>query len=448
MTEQSRQKIPAARAFFYTLMSCNLFQQKARMTGRMTLLELNTLVSDTIGKALAGKYWVEAELMEIREVRGHCYMDVVQKDMFSSALVARASAKCWRSQWSGVSEKFMKATGGLPEVGMKLLLSVSVNFHAAYGFSLIVDDIDPAYTLGEMAQKRRETIQKLKEEGVYDLQRELCLPLFCQRIAVISSATAAGYGDFCNQLECNEYGFDFVITLFRATMQGEQTEKSIISQLEKIDSRLDEFDCVVIIRGGGATADMSAFDSLALAENVANFPIPVITGIGHERDECVLDLISYYRAKTPTAVAAFLIDHLADVLSRIVTAQDTIASAVGVLIERHRSRLDQLSSRIKSGSALYCSKAENKIGLTEVRLENAVKALLQKKKHRFELIEQRIASLDPNRMLRRGYTLTTFRGRIVRDAKKLKTGAEVETIFFKGKAKSTITGTEYGNTEI
>ena len=278
----------------------------------VSLYELNRLVREVIETEMPREYWVEAELSECRESRGHCYMELIEKDSQSATPIARASAKCWASKWSVVRPYFERTTGQVLHAGMKVLLKVYAQFHEAYGFSWIVTDIDPTYTLGDMARKRQEIIRQLKEEGIFDLQKELELPLFCQHIAVISSETAAGYGDFCNQLADNPYGFQFRTQLFPAIMQGEGVEQSIIAALNRIyesqsnhNSQVSilnsHFDCVVIIRGGGATSDMSGFDTLALAENVANFPLPIITGIGHDRDESILDMVSHTRVKTPTA---------------------------------------------------------------------------------------------------------------------------------------------------
>ena len=292
---------------------------------RLTLYELNSLVREVIECEMPNEYWVEAELSECKESKGHCYMELIEKDEKNATPIAKASARCWASKWMLIRPYFERTTGQQLHAGMKVLLKVYAQFHEAYGFSWIVTDIDPTYTLGDMARKRQEIIRQLKEEGVFDLQKELRLPLFCQRIAVISSETAAGYGDFCNQLFDNPYGFKFETQLFPAIMQGEGVEQSIIAALGKIFSEYSEysddsdspFDCVVIIRGGGATSDMSGFDTLALAENVANFPLPIITGIGHERDESILDMVSHTRVKTPTAAATFLIDHLKTVMDSL-----------------------------------------------------------------------------------------------------------------------------------
>lgn len=405
---------------------------------QLSLFELNSLVQESIGTALPDMYWVEAELMEIRESRGHCYMELIQKDLFSSTPVARASAKCWRTQWMKVSETFQKATGGNPIPGMKILLKVSVDFHPAYGFSLIVDEIDPTYTLGEMAHKRQEIIDQLKEEGVFDLQRELRLPLFCQRIAVVSSQTAAGYQDFLNQLLNNGYGLKFYPTIFPAVMQGELIEQSVIKQLNEINNRLEEFDCVVIIRGGGATSDMSGFDSLPLAENVANFPIPIITGIGHERDECVLDLISFQKVKTPTAAAAFLVSNLADVLYRVDAAKDTILANIALLVERQKTHFKQLSTSISMHARLYRSQEESNIEKLQLNITSILQQMLFREKYRLQLISQKVDNMDPHLMLKRGYSITLLDGKILRDASTVVEGQEIETVLEKGKIKSQV----------
>lgn len=405
---------------------------------QLTLYELNSLVQQVISCSLPGMCWVEAELMDCRESKGHCYMELVQKDLCSAVPVARASAKCWRNKWEKVRSAFVKATGGGLRPGMKLLLKVSVDFHPAYGFALIVDDIDASHTLGEMARKRQEIIDTLKAEGVFDLQRELQLPLFCQRIAVISSPTAAGYGDFCNQLLHNDSGFRFYPTLFPAVMQGETVEQSVVNQLNEINGRIDDFDCVVIIRGGGATADMAGFDSLVLAENVANFPLPIITGIGHDRDECVIDLISFLKVKTPTAAAAFLIDNLEKVKRRVDEAQDAVVACVALQLERQTARLRQLSSSISMNAGMYSVREKGKLDNLKSILSGAVRQALTKERHRIELIAQRVDALNPQLLLKRGFSMTLLNGRLVRDASMLKPGQEIETILEKGRVKSQV----------
>ena len=436
----------------------------------ITLLELNRLVREVIECEMPNEYWVEAELSECRENRGHCYMELVQYDEDRAATpLARASAKCWASKWMLIRPGFERVTGQRLHAGMKVLLKVNAQFHEAFGFSWIVTDIDPTYPLGDMARKRQEIIRQLKTEGVFDLQKELRLPLFCQRIAVISSETAAGYGDFCNQLADNPYGFQFETHLFPATMQGEGVEQSIIDALEKIFSWSEEFvtlltprkfDAVVIIRGGGATADLSGFDTLALAENVANFPLPIITGIGHDRDESILDMVSHTRVKTPTAAAAFLIDHLKTVLDAINDAQDRITgytqqklsvlkaqlSAIAETLPRifnavrtrHEARLDTLNSRILSSVRQSLITHQSKISAFEDRIPILLDRRLMTEKHRLQLIEEKAKSLDPALLLRRGYSITLKDGHALRDTAALHPGDEIETRLANGTVRSTV----------
>ena len=449
---------------------------------RLTLYELNSLIREVIECEMPDEYWVEAELSECRESKGHCYMELIEKDEKNATPIAKASARCWASKWMLIRPYFERTTGQQLHAGMKVLLKVYAQFHEAYGFSWIVTDIDPTYTLGDMARKRQEIIRQLKEEGVFDLQKELRLPLFCQRIAVISSETAAGYGDFCNQLFDNPYGFKFETQLFPAVMQGEGVEQSIINALEKIfnvqsytrgqercvkqgdlhnvPDPVCNFDCVVIIRGGGATSDMSGFDTLALAENVANFPLPIITGIGHERDESILDMISHTRVKTPTAAATFLIDHLKTVMDSLNDAQEqivrlaqqklayyksqfaTIAELLPRLFSnvkvRQEARLDALNNQLVSAVREHILTHQSRISTLEGRMPILLDRRLMTEKHRLQLLEEKAKSLDPALLLSRGYSMTMKDGKIIRDPQTLNPGDEIETRLEKGTIKSIV----------
>ena len=431
------------------------------MVNHLSLYELNSLVRDVISMSLPDSYWVEAELSEAREgYGGHCYMELIEKDEHSNTPIAKAHASCWRNRWMLLKPQFERVTGQRIHAGMKVLLKVHAQFHENYGFSWIVDDIDPTYTMGDMARKRMEIIQTLKKEGVFDLQKELKLPMFCQRIAVISSATAAGYGDFCNQLADNGYGLQFSTALFAATMQGEGVEQSVISALNRINEEWENWDCVVIIRGGGATSDLSGFDTLALAENVANFPLPIITGIGHERDESVLDMISFQRVKTPTAAAAFLVDHLTEVYARIEDAQEAIVNYVKRRLQvermkferlstqiptlfslvkvRQSNRLDQLLNRLKVKAERIPADGLHRLEMLEARLKEPVARKLERELHRIDMLSQRAIAQDPERLLSRGYSITLKDGKSIKDASQLKAGDEIETRFAKGVAKAVV----------
>ena len=415
-------------------------------TPRLSLRQLNLMVRDAIESALPDEYWVEAELSECRENSGHCYMELIEKDELSNTPVARASAKCWRQTWGMVKPYFERVTGQPLRAGMKVLLQVYAQYHEAYGFSWIVSDIDPTYTIGDMARKRQEIIRQLKEEGVFDLQRELRLPTFAKRIAVISAESAAGYGDFCHQLEDNEYGFRFKVTLFPAIMQGEQVEQSIIAALNQIyelqsnhiSSLTSHFDCVVILRGGGATADLSGFDTLALAENVAQFPLPIITGIGHDRDESILDMVSNTKVKTPTAAAALLIDNLLRVLERLDDASQRITYAVNQRINSQKSRIVNMMSLIPTLALRTLSDSKHRIETMENRLPVAIERRFTDQKHRIERLSILLQGFDPQLLLSRGYSITLHNGKAVRDPKLLNPGDEIETRVEKGTIKSTV----------
>lgn len=429
------------------------------MANILSLLELNALVRDAIEIAMPNAYWVEAELADVRD-NGHCYMELLQKDPRSNTPVARARATCWRNVWTYVRPRFERVTGQRLRAGMKVLLQVHASFHENYGFSWQVEDIDPDYTLGDMERKRKEIIRQLKEEGVYDLQRQLSFPLFAQRIAVISSEGAAGYGDFKDQLLNNAYGFRFYLRLFPSIMQGEQVESGVIAALDAIHAVEDSFDCVVIIRGGGATTDLSGFDTLALAENVANFPLPILTGIGHERDESVLDLVAYQRLKTPTAVAAFLIEHLLEVSQRIDVAKKSIHDIVERRMRLERLRLERLTDKLPAlflslrarhearletlrGRLAVMAKSRFReeiqfLGQCDRRLRMAVERRLKDEARLLEQLSHRVRQLDPQLLLNRGYSITLKDGKVVKDASKLLAGDEIETRLARGNVKSVI----------
>lgn len=426
----------------------------------LSLYELNSLVAEAISIGVPGQYWVEAEISEAREVRGHCYLELVEKDDRSNTPVARASAKCWQNRWSIIRPMFERVTGQRLHAGMKVMLRVYANFHEAYGFSWIVSDINPEYTLGDLARRRKEIVERLKADGVFDLQRELILPMFAQRIAVVSSEGAAGFGDFCRQLHDNAGGYQFDVRLFPAVMQGEAVERSVVEALNAIYEVQERYDCVVIIRGGGATSDLSGFDTLALAENVANFPLPIITGIGHDRDETVLDLVAFAHVKTPTAAAQLLVEHLSQTAAladrlcqRVVLAARrrmemeqgrlrSLASRIPVLFslvgEKETGRLDRLTARINSSLALTISAQRQHLDRLAASVRDQTLRRITAEQHRLEMLERRVEAENPERLLKRGYSITTYKGRTVRDASQLPPDAEVETRVENGSFRSRV----------
>ena len=405
----------------------------------LSLYELNGLVKRSIRSCLPDTYWVQAELSDVRtNYSGHCYLEFVQKDAGGNNLIAKARGTIWSNIFKMLRPYFEQETGQSFTSGIKVLVEVSVEFHELYGFSLTVLDIDPTYTVGDMERKRREILRQLEEEGVIDLNKELEMPLLPQGVAVISSATAAGYGDFCNQLANNPRRYGFRTELFPAIMQGERVEESVIAALDAIYERMEEFDVVVIIRGGGATSDLSGFDTYALAANCAQFPLPIITGIGHERDDTVIDKVAHTRVKTPTAAAEFLIakmDKCADVLDEM--SSRLMQGVRNRLLWEHR-RMESLKQRIPS--AVYKRISDAKYGLLTAQrdLQMASRQFLSIKKHRLELLQQRLNDALPEKQLARGYSITLKDGKAVKDASTLKEGDKLVTVLHQGKVESVV----------
>lgn len=408
------------------------------MPDHYTLLQLNQLVKMTVENNLTAQYWVEAEISECRESYGHCYLELVEKDPLMNTPVAKASAKCWRTAWSRIKPRFLQTTGTLPQPGMKLLLRVKAQFHEAYGFSWIVSDIDPTYTLGDMARRRKEIIRQLEQEGVINLNRELPLSPFAQSIAVISSATAAGYGDFQRQLLDNAYQLRFSTTLYAATMQGEAVEESIIQALNSIYQEQDKYDAVVIIRGGGATSDLTGFDSLPLAENIANFPLPVITGIGHDRDQTVADIVAHTSVKTPTAAAQLLVENLLSTLQHIADIAQRIRLTVTQRLDAEKQRVEKIAKLLPMQMMMMTTTHSSRLEHMEQRMQNALKRTIERQQHKLELLANRTDALNPELMLKRGYSITTLNGRTIRTNGQLKKGDIIETRFAHGTVTSRV----------
>lgn len=405
----------------------------------LSLYELNGLVKQSIRNSMFETYWVQAELSDVRSnYSGHCYLEFIQKDASGNNLIAKARGTIWSNIYKMLKPYFEQETGQTFTSGIKVLVRVSVEFHELYGYSLTVLDIDPVYTVGDMEKKRRKILRQLKEEGVIDLNKELEMPLLPQRVAVISSATAAGYGDFCNQLMNNPRGYGFHIELFSAIMQGEQVEESIIASLNAIYDRLDEFDVIVIIRGGGATSDLSGFDTYELAANCAQFPLPIITGIGHERDDTVIDLVVHTRVKTPTAAAAFLIACMDKVADRLENLSSRLQQGVQNRILWEYHRIENLKQRVPN--AVYKRINNAKYSLLSMRkdLQMVAQQYLSVRRHRLELLQQRLNDALPEKQLARGFSIALKNGKVVKDASCLQEGDTLITLFHQGKVESII----------
>ena len=405
----------------------------------LSLLELNSLVRRSLEQCLPDEYWIQAELSDVRSnTTGHCYLEFVQKDPRSNNLVAKARGMIWNNIYRLLKPYFEESTGQLFTSGIKVLVKVTVQFHELYGYSLTVLDIDPAYTLGDMARRRREILLQLEEEGVLTLNKELEMPVLPQRVAVISSATAAGYGDFCHQLQHNPGGFYFYTELFPALMQGNQVEESVLVALDRINARINEFDVVVIIRGGGATSDLSGFDTYLLAAACAQFPLPIITGIGHERDDTVLDSVAHTRVKTPTAAAELLIHQVTEVAEHLEELSVRLQQGAYMLLEQEQRRLEALQIRIPNLVHRKLEDARFSLLAAKKDLSQVAKALLARQSHRLALLQQRIADASPDELLSRGYSITIKDGKAVTDASSLKPGDRLTTRLLKGEVQSVV----------
>lgn len=383
----------------------------------LSLYELNHRVREAIDQSLPGEYWVQAEMSSVNvNAAGHCYIELVQKNDRGPGLVAKARATVWAGRFRMLKPYFEQATGQAFVAGISVLLLVTAEFHELYGLSYIVQDIDPAYTLGDMARRRREILQRLESEGTLRLNKELELPVVPQRIAVISSETAAGYGDFCNQLLTNPYGFAFTTRLFPAVMQGDRVEASVIAALDAVAAEAEQWDVVVIIRGGGATSDLAGFDTYELASNCAQFPLPIITGIGHERDDTVIDAVAHTRVKTPTAAAEFLVNRLVEAAEHLAHCVDAVADGISRRMTSEQQRLARLAQRLPGAFALRRTNEDHRLGRAMERISTGIGNLLTRQQHRLELAEKVLEGASPERILRRGYSITYRAGRAVRSA--------------------------------
>ncbi len=428
---------------------------------QLTLYELNNLVRGTLEATLSDTYWLTAELSEVRESRGHCYVEFVQKSERGNALVAKARGQIWAQRWSMMRPLFQRTTGQPLSPGMQVLVEVQVTFHELYGYSLNVVDIDPAYTLGDIARRRHDIMRRLQAEGVADMNKELPLPRLLQRIAVISSATAAGYQDFCNQLDSNPYHLAFRTRLFEAVMQGNGVEQSIIRALDDIAAQDGRWDAVVIIRGGGSTSDLSGFDTLPLAEAVAQFPLPVITGIGHERDDTVIDLVAHTRVKTPTAAAEFLIQHqkaeqdsveaTADDIARLAAAMlqterqrierltNLLPNIFTIIRTRETARLDRLLSTAAAQATHLLSDHRHQLHTQWSQLRLLARNTLEANTHRLALAESKVRSAEPDHLLRLGFSIARIDGKAITSAAQVQAGQTIETTLAEGTIRSIAT---------
>lgn len=404
---------------------------------QMTLFELNNLIKSKLESHLEHSYWVVAEISELRiNQKGHCYMELVEKE--NNFIQAKIRANIWSYTYRTVSSQFEHATGSSLKPGIKVLFNLSINFHEVYGLSLTVNDIDPNYTIGERSRLREETIQRLQSEGLVEQNKRLELPIVPQKIAVISSDSAAGFGDFINQLNDNSRGFSFKTELFPALMQGNEAVISIRKALKEIHESQEAFDVVVLIRGGGAQADLDCFDTYELARAIALFPLPVLTGIGHERDNTVADFVAHTSLKTPTATAEFLItgmNRFDDLLHEYIYRVEKVFEGK---LNIEQQKLQHLSSQIEQNTNRTLSTFNYELEQKAMTLNHGTERYLDRQKSLLDTLGKQLRLIDPNTIFERGYSITLKNGKSVAN-QNIEAGDLLETRAFKKHIKSQVT---------
>jgi exodeoxyribonuclease VII large subunit len=425
----------------------------------LSLYEVLEQVKLALKNALPPSWWVMGEISELKvNYSGHCYLELIEKDDSSETIKAKARATIWASAYRMIQPYFESVTHTTLSAGIKVMVKVSAEFHELYGFSLNITDIEPSYTIGELARQKQEIINRLQSDGVFDMNRSLMLPLLPRKIAVISSKTAAGLGDFMDQLADNPYGYKFYIRLFPAIMQGDDAEQSITRALEDVYRHENFFDVVVIIRGGGSQSDLNCFNNYMLASHICQFPLPILTGIGHEQDDTIADLVAHTRLKTPTAVAEFLIglfqeaeasinekslDLFQAVSSKIREEQERLHRLMLLLkpsvmerLQTNASDLRMLQSNLKNASTQLLIKEQAGVGKSQVRLKILLREFMSSKKYEVELLEKKNNYLDPFLILNRGYSVTYYNGKVLKDPSQVSKEDVIETKLALGNLKS------------
>lgn len=404
-----------------------------------SLSELNMQIRDAIHSYLPDSYWIRAETSDVRRNQnGHCYLEFIEKDPRNQSIVARARGTIWSNTFALLSAFFEEQSGQSFSSGLSVLVKVSIEFHELYGYSLNVVDIDPSFTIGEIARNRQLILKQLETDGVLNLNKEVELTEIPKRIAVISSPTAAGFEDFLDQLFNNSYGFIFQIKLFPAIMQGDRTQQSVIDALDNIYKHMYLFDAVVIIRGGGSSSDLSSFDSYDLAFNCAQFPLPIISGIGHERDVTVVDAVSHTRVKTPTAAAEFLIDRMAESVSHLVDLKQRLVSHSRNVMLAENIAVSNMSRIMAHASNIFIREEQSQLQHTRTVIKHGIEKLYQREGYSLSEMTQYIKMVSPDNILKRGYTLTVKEGKIIKSRDDVSVNDTVETMFYDGKVESII----------
>ncbi len=403
------------------------------------LCQLMGMIRRTLDQAMPMPYFVTAEIQSLSVNRsGHAYLELVEKSESGDRVLAQARATIWATQYRMIKAYFETATGRLLQPGIKIMVKAKVSFHEIYGLSINITDILPEYTVGELAMQRQRTIDKLKADGIFDMNKQLQLPMLVKRIAVISSAGAAGYGDFLRQLDDNPYGYSFITTLYEAAVQGDGASSSIIPQLDRIAELRDQYDCVAIIRGGGSKSDLACFDNLDICQHVCQFPLPVITGIGHDRDESIADLVANTALKTPTAVAQFLIDRMHQCDMRLMAMADNIKSRLLGICPAYLTRIDAKGSGILHKISMSLTRKSTTVDMKQEHITNLLNTRILQAKSRLQSIETVIEANSPQAVLKKGYAYVVSNGKIVTSASQIAQGDHITTVFIDGKIESTV----------
>jgi exodeoxyribonuclease VII large subunit len=403
-----------------------------------TLLELNQFLNRIVVANLPEPVWVTCEIMQINNSRGHYYIDLIEKDEITQQIVAQSQAVMWSGTYYRLKKKIGVNFKNLLQSGIQVLVEVKVDFSARYGLKLVIENIDPAYTLGQMELQRQATIEQLKKEDLFKKNNQLILPKVPQRIAVISSSKAAGLQDFLQELTTNQYDYDIKYHLFEAAMQGQFSEKEIISALREIEKQKGNFDAVVLIRGGGSKLDLSGFDSLKICRTLANFPLPVLTGIGHEIDESISDLVAHSSLKTPTAVATFLIERFLNYELKVNQLHQLIGQNTQSVLNRNSQFLEQIEQGVKYTVKTQLFNAERMVDYIDHEIPKLVKSRLRLASSKLALIEKTVELLNPKNTLKRGFSMTTKNGKIITSRTLLKENDIIETHFADGKIQAKV----------
>ena len=409
------------------------------MNEKLSLTELQLIIKDSLYLALPDMYWVVAEISEIKEnYNGHCYLELVEKHPDEISIRSRVKAVIWSSRYRFIKSFFENSAGESLRDGLKILIRVKIEYHEIYGLSLVINDIDPAFTIGEMALKRQQILKKLEDEGVITMNRDLDFPVVPQRIAVISSANAAGYTDFMKHLKENSFGYVFYTALIETPMQGRETESGLIKALERIASHLDKFDLAVIIRGGGSQTDLSWFDNYNIAYYITQFPLPVITGIGHEKDLSVTDIVAHRSLKTPTAVADYLIECMNHAENHLIDLSNEITDMSIFMLEESKKKIE--TARLKLIPVTKSQLSSGRTALIRIKeiLASSSKNRLSNISNRVSGLNNSLKILDPENVLKRGYTITSMNGKILKKCKEIKKDDVVDTKFSDGSVSSKV----------